>query len=79
MGGGSLSVVFATGPIRAHLDAYASLFMVWNPFHFTADFGVSVGVGFHGKVLFWTVTIEVSIVWGSYGKVKTERCSRSAW
>lgn len=61
MGGGSLSVLFQAGPLRAHLDAHAEFLMVWNPFHFTGDMGVSVGVGFHGKFLFWTYNIECHV------------------
>ncbi|KAK2465662.1 hypothetical protein APHAL10511_002206 [Amanita phalloides] len=61
MGGGSLSVLFQLGALRAHLDAHAQFLMVWNPFHFMGDIGVSVGVGFHGKFLFWTYSIEVDI------------------
>ena len=61
MGGGSLSVLFQSGGLRAHLDAYASFLMVWNPFHFMGDIGVSVGVGYHGKFLFWTYNIEIDI------------------
>ena len=61
MGGGSLSILFQSGAIRAHLDAYASFLMAWNPFHFMGDIGVSVGVGFHGKILFWTYNIEIDI------------------
>ncbi|KAK2465648.1 hypothetical protein APHAL10511_002192 [Amanita phalloides] len=61
MGGGSLSVLFQLGALRAHLDAHAQFLMVWNPFHFMGDIGVSVGVGFHGKFLFWTYSIEIDI------------------
>ena len=61
MGGGSLSILLQSGALRAHLDAHASFLMVWNPFHFMGDIGVSIHVGFHGKFLFWTYNIETDI------------------
>ncbi|KAK2459388.1 hypothetical protein APHAL10511_008593 [Amanita phalloides] len=61
MGGGSLSVLFQLGGLRAHLNAHALFLMVWSPFHFMGDIGVSVGVGYRGRFLFWTYNIEIDI------------------
>ncbi|KAK2465658.1 hypothetical protein APHAL10511_002202 [Amanita phalloides] len=41
MGGGSLSVLFQLGGLRAHLNVHARFLMVWSPFHFMGDIGVS--------------------------------------
>ncbi|KAK2465666.1 hypothetical protein APHAL10511_002210 [Amanita phalloides] len=61
MGGGSLSVLYQSGALRAQLDAYADFLMTWKPFHFTGDIGISVGVGYYHQVLWWTVHIEVDV------------------
>ncbi|KAH8702265.1 hypothetical protein BGW36DRAFT_405079 [Talaromyces proteolyticus] len=43
MGGGKLSAVYDTGPIRAWFDAWADFFINYKPFYFMADIGVSLG------------------------------------
>ena len=61
MGGGALSVKFSAGPLSAHLDAHAEFLMAWNPFHFIGDIGVSIGVTFHTKIWFVSVTISADV------------------
>ena len=61
MGGGKLDLRFSAGPIYAYLTAYADFFIVWSPFHFTADMGVAVGGGIKGKVLWWDVDFHIDV------------------
>jgi hypothetical protein len=62
MGGGLLSVLFSAGPLSAHLDAHAEFLMVWSPFHFIGDIGVSIGVDLQVNLGFITkhLTADVS-------------------
>jgi hypothetical protein len=61
MGGGKLDLRFSAGPIYAYFIAYADFFIVWSPFYFTVDLGISVGVGVRGKFLWWNVDMSVEV------------------
>lgn len=69
MAGGSLEVLFHDGNLRAWFTAHADVFIQWKPFHFTASIGVSIGVSYHIKIWFVSVTLKVEIgaglsLWG---------------
>ena len=61
MGGGKLDLQFSAGPVYAYFIAHADFFIVWSPFYFMVDLGVSVGVGVRGKVLWWNIDIHVDV------------------
>ncbi|KAI0391890.1 hypothetical protein F5Y17DRAFT_385086 [Xylariaceae sp. FL0594] len=44
MGGGRLDLTLRAGPLRAWFNAYADFLIQYQPFHFIAEAGVSVGV-----------------------------------
>jgi hypothetical protein len=50
MGGGMLSVKYNLKLIEAHFYAHADFLIAWNPLHFIADIGVTVGVTLHAKI-----------------------------
>ena len=59
MGGGKLDINFAAGPLYAYFTAYADFFIVWSPFYFTADVGITAGAGFRGK---WgPIDVDISV------------------
>jgi hypothetical protein len=59
MGGGMLDLRFSAGGLYAYFTAYADFFIVWSPFYFIADMGVSVGAGYRGK--WWFVNVDISV------------------
>jgi hypothetical protein len=69
MAGGELAVNFHDGNLTAWLTAHADVIAWWEPFHFRASFGVSIGASYTFN--FWftskTVTIELGAdvdLWG---------------
>ena len=65
MAGGGLSIVYASGPVRAWLTIYADFLIEWKPFHYEIDAGVSIGAS--AKVGFVTLKVEVGAklkIWG---------------
>lgn len=63
MGGGRLHAALSLGPLDAWFDAYADFLINYNPFHFIANVGVSVGVRFTMDV--WFVSIHISVEIGA--------------
>jgi hypothetical protein len=63
MAGGSLSIVYASGGIRAWLVARADFLMQWKPLHYEASVAVSLGVQLNIKI--WFVRIRLSIELGA--------------
>ncbi|MFE7129889.1 DUF6603 domain-containing protein [Streptomyces sp. NPDC057638] len=69
MAGGSLAAVYHDGGLRAWFTAYADFLISWHPFFYTGDIGVSIGVSLRAHILFFTVTITLSLgasleIWG---------------
>jgi hypothetical protein len=69
MAGGSLQVLFHTGPIQAWFTASADFLISWKPFFFTASIGVSIGCSVTVHLLFIHGTIKVEVgadlsLWG---------------
>ncbi|KAK4153608.1 hypothetical protein C8A00DRAFT_33628 [Chaetomidium leptoderma] len=58
MAGGRLDASLSLGPLLAWFDAYADMLINFRPFFFSADGGVSVGVGF--ALNLWICTIHIS-------------------
>ncbi|KAF7192539.1 hypothetical protein HII31_06130 [Pseudocercospora fuligena] len=61
MGGGRLEAVFNAGLLCAFFTAYADFLIVYHPFFFMGDIGVSVGVRFTLDILFVTIHISVTL------------------
>ncbi|HEU5270641.1 MAG TPA: DUF6603 domain-containing protein, partial [Jatrophihabitans sp.] len=60
--GGRLEASYNIDPIRIWFTAYLDVLLTWDPFHYHADAGVSVGASFHIKICFFAcVTISVSV------------------
>lgn len=69
MAGGSLEVVYHSGPLRAWFTAHTDVLVAWHPFSFLADVGVSIGVAYTLDVLGITKTLSASVgasmtLWG---------------
>lgn len=47
MGGGRLRASYSAGPIEAWFDAFANFLIQYQPFHFTAEMRITVGVSFN--------------------------------
>lgn len=69
MAGGNLSVTYHSGNLNAWFTAHADIIVWYNPFHFIAQIGVSVGASY--TVDFWftsqTFTVELGAdltLWG---------------
>jgi hypothetical protein len=59
--GGKLVATFDAGAVRAWFTAYADVLIAWDPFHYSVDIGISVGVEFTAKICFFgCVRIHVS-------------------
>jgi hypothetical protein len=58
MTGGRLDAALKLGPLSAWFDAYAGMLINYKPFFFSADGGISVGVGFVMDL--WICTIHIS-------------------
>lgn len=69
MAGGSLSLVYQSGGIRAWFIAYANFLVQWKPLHYDIEIAISVGVALNIKVLFVRVhlTIELGASVNLYG------------
>lgn len=61
MGGGRLDVSLSLGPLEAFFDAYADFLLNYEPFHFTAEGGLAVGVRFTFNLWICTVHVNVEI------------------
>ncbi|WAC71546.1 hypothetical protein OU995_18415 [Roseateles sp. SL47] len=61
MAGGSLSVQFHSGPLRAWLNAGADFLIAWKPFWFSADMYVDVGAAFQTSLLGISITLSIDL------------------
>lgn len=69
MAGGQLSVTYQEGDLRAWFRAWANMLLMWNPFHFDVEFGVTVGASYRLDLLFTTQTLSIELgatlrLWG---------------
>jgi len=69
MAGGSLDAVWQSGGIRAWFSVWADFLMVFRPFHYYIDAGISLGASFDIDLLFTSVTITIHLgvaleIWG---------------
>jgi len=58
MAGGRIHATLNVGLLNAFFDAFLDLLINFQPFHFSAQGGASVGIGF--TLDLWIVTIHVS-------------------
>ncbi|KAK4171649.1 hypothetical protein QBC36DRAFT_249207 [Triangularia setosa] len=58
MAGGRLDASLSLGPLSAWFDAYTDMLINFKPFFFSADGGISVGVGF--TLNLWICTVHIS-------------------
>jgi hypothetical protein len=70
MAGGSLSVVYSEGALKAWLDASADFLVEWKPFRFDAEVSISIGVSYRVDVWFVHHTFSVELgadlsLWGT--------------
>ncbi|MCJ1397775.1 hypothetical protein MMC11_000971 [Xylographa trunciseda] len=61
MGGGRLFALFSLGCISAYFEARADMLMLYKPFRYFVDVGVSMGVSFQIRVWFINTRISVDI------------------
>jgi beta-lactamase superfamily II metal-dependent hydrolase len=59
--GGELAMNFQAGNLSAWIDAYADVTLNWKPFHFEAEFGITIGASYRLDLLFATVTITAEL------------------
>lgn len=59
MGGVHLHATLSLGPLEAYFDAHADFLINYDPFHFTAQIGVTVGVKYTLDV--WFVSTHISV------------------
>jgi hypothetical protein len=69
MGGGRLSMSFASGDLRAWFIAQADFIMYWNPFYFDIRVAVSIGASYTLNLWLVRATLTVSLsadveLWG---------------
>jgi hypothetical protein len=69
MAGGQLGVTYQSGNLKAWFDAHADIIAWYNPFHFIADIGVTVGASYKTDLLFCSKTFSVELgadltLWG---------------
>lgn len=69
MAGGSLSVTYDSGCIKAWFDIYTDIVIWYNPFHFVADIGVDLGASVTVDLFGASTTISVDVgadltLWG---------------
>jgi hypothetical protein len=69
MAGGSLSVTFHDGNLKAWFTAWADLIVWWRPFHFVVDIGVSIGASYRLDLGFTSLTLKIELgaditLWG---------------
>lgn len=69
MGGGRLKAVFHAGPVKAWFDAWADFLINYEPFHFMAEAGLSIGCEFEVDLGFVSFSLSVELgarlyLWG---------------
>jgi hypothetical protein len=63
MAGGKLCAIFRAGPIEAWFTAYADFLLSWQPFYYSAEMGISIGVAASVRInlLFCSFTISIRV------------------
>lgn len=69
MTGGALEIVFQSGSLRAWFIAHADFLASWNPFFYSANVSVAIGISYQMSLGFCEKTIGVSVsaalqLWG---------------
>jgi hypothetical protein len=69
MAGGSLDATYHSGNLKAWFNAHADIIIWYNPFHFIADIGISVGASYKLDMGLCTTTLTVELgadltLWG---------------
>jgi hypothetical protein len=69
MAGASLEVLYSSGDLRAWFTARMDALIIWSPFHYVIEIGVSVGASYRLHLLFCTTTISIELgadltIWG---------------
>ena len=65
MAGGKMSVVYNAGAIKAWFCAYADFLLSWQPFYYTIDMGISIGV--EADLGLFSIRVHLSVglhIWG---------------
>ena len=65
MAGGKMSIVYSSGAIKAWFCAYADFLLSWQPFHYTIDMGISIGV--EADLGLFSISVHLSVdlhIWG---------------
>jgi hypothetical protein len=65
MAGGSLSITYHSGIVKAWFDAWIDILMQWKPYHYSFGIGINMGV----SVDLWLTTIKLELgcdlrIWG---------------
>jgi hypothetical protein len=60
MAGGRLHIQIDVGPVSAWCDAWLDMLILFRPFHYMIDVGVSVGISFNIDILFVHIHIRTS-------------------
>jgi hypothetical protein len=65
MAGGSLSITYHSGIVKAWFDAWVDILMQWKPYHYSFDMGINLGV----SVDLWLFTVKLELgcdlrIWG---------------
>ncbi|QKX64043.1 uncharacterized protein TRUGW13939_11216 [Talaromyces rugulosus] len=81
MGGGELHISFSSGPIKAWFDASTDFLMNYQPFYFTAESRVSVGVSYtiDAWIVQKTVSCEVGAGLALWGPPMAGRLHVEIW
>ncbi|OJJ87728.1 uncharacterized protein ASPGLDRAFT_118417 [Aspergillus glaucus CBS 516.65] len=81
MGGGELHLSFAAGPIKAWFDASTDFLMNYQPFYFTAECRVSVGVSYtiDAWIVQKTISCEVGAGLSLWGPPMAGRVHVEIW
>ncbi|MEL6606916.1 MAG: DUF6603 domain-containing protein [Bacteroidota bacterium] len=69
MAGGDLNASYHSGNLKAWFDAYTDIIIWYNPFHFIADIGISIGASYKLHLLFCSKTVTAELgadlaLWG---------------
>lgn len=81
MAGGSLSIVYQSGGVRAWLIAYADFLIQWKPVYYDIAIGVSVGVALNLRlgILRIRLTLELGAAVALYGPPLGGKARISLW
>lgn len=69
MAGGSLDAMYHSGNLKAWFNAHADIIIWYNPFHFIADIGITIGASYKLDLELSTITLSVELgadltLWG---------------